>query len=90
MNKSILENNDIIEQRAKDFMVKLREDKYGKNSRPQLARELSTLLGRPVPVTTYAGYETGRNAPVDVKIALTRIYSVPFWMISGLKYNPDD
>jgi hypothetical protein len=90
MKKLVHESNTTMEIRSKRVMSQCREKTFGINSRPQVSDKLTQLLNRPIPKTTYTGWEKDRTAPLDVKIALASLYGIPLWKILGLECNPDN
>lgn len=79
MKNTNIENTDALDARFRELLIK----KRGSTSRPDAAKNLSKILGRKVPTTTYQGYETCRNPPRDVLRALHKLYDLKPWELLG-------
>lgn len=85
----MIEREEVLNDRARDVLVSQRVKMFGDNTRPLVAKEISKILGRHIPITTYTGYETNRNSPLDVKLAICELYTIPLFRVMGLKSDPD-
>ncbi len=75
-----IDDSATLDNRFRTLLI----EKRGEITRDSAAKKLSIILGRPVPKTTYAGYETNRNPPRDVLVALIELYNLEPWQLLGI------